>query len=441
MSNAKRPALSAVGFILKRYPRLSETFILNEIRALERLGVPLHIFSLLPPEPGLVHPAVSEVQAPVVYLPRSWLLKIWTVLVAHFHLIGRRPQNYMKAIVQTGVWSVRIRRPFETWKQFMRAGAIANECHRLGIRHLHAHFVNTPSVVAQLVSTMSDISFSFTAHAKDLYLTPARVVNKQLAQAAFAVTCTGYNREYMCGLIGQEAHPRIHLIYHGIDPSEFSSSDKNITNNNTAAEPLILSVGRLVPKKGFSDIILACASLRARGIAFRCLIVGAGPLRGTLEALVSQHNLEGQIIFTGAMAHDRLITLFQEANVFALASRITEDGDRDGIPNVLTEAMASSVPVVTTAVSGIPELVEHERTGLLVAPEDPEALADAIGRVLQEPLFAKQLAHAASHRLHTEFDCWQTAQTLAHLFAETTNQVFPYQRLAETQAIPGQRYA
>ena len=216
----------------------------------------------------------------------------------------------------------------------------------------------------------------------------------------------------------------MHLIYHGIDLTSFPfqgccRTKSNAEGNSLASDPvpLVLCVARLVPKKGLKDVISAGAILRSRGVPFRCAIVGEGPLRADLSRQIEQLGLEGVVSLLGAMPHDRLIPIYQRANVFALSPQIAEDGDRDGIPNVIAEAMAAGVPVVSSRVSGIPELVEHGKTGLLVESGDAAGLADAIERLLRDPAMCRELAVAARRKIETSFECWETAKALHALLA------------------------
>ena len=403
-------AAGPIAYVMKRYPRLTETFILNEIRAMERLGAQLHIFSLLPPELPPHHPMVSEVAAPIHSPPPEGRAKWATLARAHGRMLAASPLRYAGAVLRAMLWSALSPTPLSVWKQFGRGGYVASTCRRAGIRHIHAHFANAPAATARFASLMSGIPFSFTAHAKDLYLTPPRVIQRRARAATFVATCTGYNARYLQDLLGADAG-KVHLVYHGIDLSQFGARE----GPQSAAQPrprLILSVGRLVEKKGHDDLITACALLRRRGHAFRCMIVGEGPLRGTLAAQIAQLQLEGMVTLEGAMTHSKLIALYRHADLFALAPRIAEDGDRDGIPNVIAEAMAIGIPVVSTDVSGIPELVQHGRTGLLAPPNDPCALADALGRLLADPRAATELARAARARLEQDFDLWTTTRRL-----------------------------
>lgn len=404
-----------VAYIMKRYPRLTETFILNEIRAMERLGADLQIFSLLPPEPPPHHPMVAEVRAPVTVLPMAAKGDWIRLALAHGAIIKAAPLRYAAAFVRALWWSVQSPTPFSVWKQFIRGGFIATSCRTAGIRHIHAHFANAPTAVARFASLMSGIPFSFTAHAKDLYLTPKRVIMRRARAASFVSTCTRYNADYLRGLLGADEAHKINLVYHGIDLGHFSARRTSIASQT----PLILSVGRLVPKKGHDDLIHACAILRNAGHEFRCMIVGAGPLREELSALIARHDLADRVTLQGAMTHADLIGLYRQATLFALAPRIAEDGDRDGIPNVIAEAMAIGVPVVSTDVSGIPEVVRDNQTGLLVPPRHAPALADAIGRLLVHPSFAATLAAAARTLLEREFDLWAATATLHGLMGCT----------------------
>lgn len=403
-----------IAYVMKRYPRLTETFILNEIRAMERLGTKLHIVSLLPPEPPPHHPMVGEVEAPLHPVPAaSDRAGRREIAHAHARAIAAAPLRYLGAVARAALWCTRSPTPLSVWKQFLRGGVIATLCRTHGIRHIHAHFANAPAASAWFASMMTGLPFSFTAHAKDLYLTPPEVIRKRGQAARFVATCTGYNVRYLASLLGDQAD-KIHLVYHGIDLGLFGA--RKVAEAKPAEGRLILSVGRLVPKKGHDDLVAACALLRDRGIAFRCRIVGEGPLRAELQAQITASGLEGIVTLDGAMTHADLITLYGTADAFALAPRITEDGDRDGIPNVIAEAMAIGVPVVSTSVSGIPELVRDGETGRLVPPRDPAALATAIEATLADRAQARRLAAAGRARLEGEFDLWKTTRRLHALF-------------------------
>ncbi len=414
-------AAPTVGYILKRYPRLSETFILNEMRALERLDTPLHIFSLLQPDDAPRHPTVSEVRATVTYFPPAWPQAVFAVAKSHAVVAAQAPLRYLHATGLALWWSIRTRRPWSVGKQFLRSGYVAHGCLQHNIQHLHAHFANAPATVARLAGVMCNIPHSFTTISKDLYLTPPKVMRRRIESAHFVLTCTHYNVEYLRGFLPRQDWDKIHLIYHGIDLSAFPQDETfaGAPSGEDADLPLILSVGRLVPKKGMRDLLNACHLLHHRGVAFRCIIVGEGPLRQELEAHIAELGLTAVVTLPGAMAHDRLLAFYRRATLFALAPQVTEDGDRDGIPNVLAEAMAAGTPVVSTSVSGIPELIEDGRTGLLVPPQDPAALAAALERVLSEAPLRHRFAAASRAKIEERFECWETAKALRTLFVQS----------------------
>jgi glycosyltransferase involved in cell wall biosynthesis len=406
-----------VAYILKRYPRLSETFILGEICALERLGADLRIFSLLPPEPPPHHAMVADVKASVTHMPTSWVAALPPLLASHTRELAASPAGYGRALRYAAKLAAVQRRPIAALRHFLQAGFFASAARRYGVRHIHAHFANTPSEVAMMMHLMTALPFSFTTHAKDLYLTAPQRIAERAAAARFVVTCTAHNVSYLRGALPAGQAAKVSLIYHGVDFERFRFRLPPAIASRPRQVPTILSVGRLVEKKGMDDLIAACALLHARGVSFRCDIVGSGPLRDALQADIAARGLNGAVRLLGSMTHAHLIEHFESADIFALASRVTDDGDRDGIPNVVAEAMAVGVPVIASAVSGIPEVVAHETTGLLVPPRDPAALAVAMARLLDDIVLAQRLARTARARLEQRFDCWETARELSGLLA------------------------
>jgi glycosyltransferase involved in cell wall biosynthesis len=412
-----------VCYLLKRFPRLSETFILNEVRALERLGTNLVIVSLLPREAGLAHSTVEEVRATTYYVPDRWPTLLWAAIGSHMAVATKSPAQYL-TVARRALWlGIRYGHPTETLKNFLRAGLVAETCRQHSVRHIHAHFANTPTGVAHFLSMLTGLPFSFTTHAKDLYLTPTAITRERVAAARFVVTCTKYNLEFLKRFVEQEHWRKLHLVYHGADLSAFSGllgQDPRPAGAGMGTVPIVLSVGRLVPKKGMKTLIEGCALLRDHGVEFECRIVGNGPLRSDLEEQIVRLELAGTVTLMGAMTHDRLVEIYGQATVFALVPQITEEGDRDGIPNVLVEAMAAGVPVVSTSVSGIPELVEDGRTGLLVRPGDAAAAAAAVERLLRDSKLRQEIVTAARRQLKQSFECWESTKAIHALLAEGT---------------------
>lgn len=399
-----------VGYLLKTYPKLSETFILNEIVQLERLGTPLHLFSLKRPELGeKFHPAVSEVHANVTYIrPGPRFVRLWSLLslgarfdpldathavFEHVDLFVRNPIRYLSTL-----W-FHLRLPEKRrLKDFVQAGLLTRALQRRKIHHLHAHFANVPTSVAELVHSFCGITFSFTAHAKDIYLTKDRELARKMRGAKFVLTCTGYNKKHL-EAIGSGPTP-IHLAYHGVDLGRFRALQ---AAPRPGGPPQLLSVGRFCEKKGFAYLIHACRILKERGWEFSCAIVGWGPTRGKLESLIAELDVASHVSLVAEMTQDRLVEMYRAAEMFVLPCILGDDGDRDGIPNVLIEAMAMRVPVVSTEVSGIPELVDHMQSGLLVPEKNAAALAAAMELLLSRPELRARFGETGRAKVMRQF--------------------------------------
>jgi glycosyltransferase involved in cell wall biosynthesis len=426
-----------IGYILKGYPRTSETFITNEIRLLEKMGVGLSIFSVKKLEGQKNHAMVKDIKAPVTYLPQAdplsearfsrWLIdNVPKFSASHALIFKRKPLAYIKVFLECLVMSIQYRNglfelPREVFfKEFLQAGFIANAVMESGqIQHLHAHFCHGSTTIAMFASRMTGIPFSFTAHAKDIYLkelNPGKLLQKKMRRAEFAVTCTGANEEYLKQLAPKGAV--IHKIYHGLDTKLFSYSEQKATDKQDEGLPVLLSVGRLVEKKGFDYLVKACAILKARGRQFQCQIVGGGDADVTekLVRLIKDLSVEDTVNLYGAVTQEELRDIFKKATVFALPCLVVDNGDRDGIPNVLVEAMSMRVPVISTDISGIPELIDNNINGLLVPEKNAEAMADAIERLLMNPALRQQLGEAGRARVCKDFDSQITTLDLKALF-------------------------
>jgi len=413
----------AIAYIVKAWPRLSETFILNEIVGLERRGASIRIFSVKDPNPGPVHDRVDLVRANVTYLS---LRSHWkSALSANFRSLRRRPGRYLRTLLMAiaKVFSHRRRhrdspalglRALAAVRHFLEAGYVADVLLGQPAMHLHAHFASSPALVALLTSRITGVPYTVTAHAKDIYVSHPDDLRAKLREARAVVTCTEYNRQHLLSRYPRECGGKVLRVYHGIDPAPFRCSAAH--TQREPQEPVILSVARLVEKKGLDDLLAALDILRLRGRRLKLEIIGTGPLRETLKAQVKQLDLHDRVRLLGAQPHEAVCLAYRRASVFALPCRVAADGDRDGIPNVLIEAVASGVPVVSTPVSGIPELIETDRTGLLVEPNHPAMLADALDRVLQSPELRARLTEAARAKLETHFSLDHCSARLLALF-------------------------
>jgi glycosyltransferase involved in cell wall biosynthesis len=401
-----------IAYIVKAWPRLSETFILNEIISLEQRGIPIRIFSVREPDPGPAHSKVAQVRAKVSCLA---LRTHWKQAVAaNLRLVRRRPGRYLWLFAEVIIAKF-IRGRFGPPRHFFQAAYLAGILSREPADHLHAHFASTPARVAMLTHRLSGIPYTFTAHAKDIYVSDPEAFRVKLERARAVVTCTQYNRDFLSKQHGALCDGKLHCIYHGLDVSQFNFT---LPRSVETGGPLILSVARLVEKKGVGDLIAAADILRRRGRVFQVEIIGSGPQRESLKAQAKRLGLAARVRLAGSQAHDVVCLAYQRASIFVLPCVIAPNGDRDGIPNVLLEAMASGVPVVSTPVSGIPELVESAVNGLLVPPNDPAALAEAIDKLLASSELRENLARAARARIESSFSLDTGAEKLLALFGE-----------------------
>jgi glycosyltransferase involved in cell wall biosynthesis len=343
------------------------------------------------------------------------------MLRAHLALVRRGPRRYVGAVA----YALQPRRstPFNQRlagvQYFWHAGWLARAFEQDGITHLHAHFAHVPASVAHVVHLLTGLPYSVTAHAKDIYTSPPDRLAIRLRAARFVVTCTGYNAQYLAGLMGTAAAQRLHRIYHGVDLHRFGPNSCTAPDPRTPGDtPTILAVGRLVEKKGYPYLIDACRLLIDRGYDVRLRIVGAGEMKDALRRHIAEVGLDERVELLGARSQDEVIELYRTATVFTLPCVVLDNGDRDGIPNVLVEAMRVGLPVISTAVSGIPELVVDEETGLLVPPRDAQALASALGRLLDDAELRARLAAGAAHRVAHEFDLAANAAMLKALLVE-----------------------
>jgi glycosyltransferase involved in cell wall biosynthesis len=395
-----RPAgAGRLGYLVKAFPRVSETFILNEILELERQGLDLRIYSMIDPPDRLRHRLFDKVRSPITYLPNPLWVNFGAVLADHVRQFRRAPRRYLSALacaLTSGEWDL--------VERFVQAGCLAQRLHRDGVTHLHAGFVHTPGSVAWLASQLTGLTFSLASHAKDLYHSRPAVLRRKLLAARVVFTCTQYNVPHLEQLCAGAGAVRVRHVYHGTDLGRFKFGIYG-----RSKPPVVLAVARLVEKKGLDTLIRACGALRDRGRDFRCHIVGDGVLKGALAQLVGELKLNRLVTLEGALDQEEVLAWYRRATVLALPCMVTSDGDRDGIPNVLIEAAACGVPIVTTGVSGIPELIEHGKSGLVVPPGDHLALADAVEGMLQSVVLREGLRVNARARVTEAFDVERNA--------------------------------
>jgi glycosyltransferase involved in cell wall biosynthesis len=400
-------------YLLRSYPRLSQTFITNEIAALERMGVPVELFSMTRAD-ETVRADCESVRARPRYLDRALRRPRRTILGDHARFALRRPLRYARAA------SYVIRRRdldagyttgsrFEAFTQavYLARMLVAEGAGRL---HLHSHFAHDPTLIAFLAGRLTGAPYSFTAHARDLYETPVRTLADRANGATAVVTCCGANAAYIRRVV-PAAGGKVRVIHHGVDATLFHPGGAG----SPLSPPLVLSAGRLVPKKGFPDLLRACALL---GPDARVRILGDGPMRTEIAQLVADLGMEERVQLGGVFTQAELARELRRAAVFALTPVVTAGGDRDGIPNVLLEAMAAGTAVVATDVGGIAEVVVDGRTGVLCPAGDVERIASGLASLLADPRRRARLGRAARAAVVERFDAQIGARRIADVLYE-----------------------
>ena len=428
----------SLAYVVNGYPRRSELFIASEMRRLEHHGIRLRPFVIKPGDPGEPHPVVRQITAPVTYLPRwaplpgtttpEWLVRnAPPFLPALARTTRLRPRGVARAIEFTREQAARARRlsgdgsRLPQIKELLVAVALADQVlSSPDVAHLHAAFAHRPATVAWMASMITGLPFSLTGHAKDIYvpdLNPAGLLGRKLAAATFAVTCTEANRRH---LLAMAPGAQVHTVYHGLN-ADFArlveGAAAPAVPGRDGGRLRVLSAGRHVPKKGFDLLIEACALLRDDGHDVELRIVGGrGEATEALRRLIEARGLQDRACLAGPCSQEELLAELRGAEVFCLPCRVLGNGDRDGIPNVLVEAMAAGVPVVTTPVSGIPELVDDGVNGRLVPPDNALAVAGAVASLHRDRPLAQRLGAAARATVGDRFDGDRQAETLAALF-------------------------
>jgi glycosyltransferase involved in cell wall biosynthesis len=395
MSNTPAPTLAV---IVKGWPRLSETFIAQELLALQDKGLAYEIWSLRFPTDKKTHPLHDKITSPVKYLPEylhQEPIRVWRAWRAARALPGYKQARdlWRKDFVRDKSRN-RIRR-------FGQACVLATELPER-ITGLYAHFMHTPSSVARYAAVMRGMNWGFSAHAKDIWTSPdwekREKLNPATYGATFGVTCTAYGAAHLRGLA--DSPSRIGLVYHGLDLTRFPAPPKRIRKNPNG--PLqFLSVGRLVEKKGFDRLITALAALPPN-LDWHWMHIGGGGLKQILKTQADQAGISDRITWRGACDQPEVVAAMRGADMFILPSRIADDGDRDGLPNVLMEAASQKLPIISTHVSAIPEFIDTGTHGLLVQDNAAE-LAAAISDMASNPAKRARFAEAAYTRLTTDF--------------------------------------
>jgi colanic acid/amylovoran biosynthesis glycosyltransferase len=391
-----------IAYLVPRFPKLSETFVADEMTSVERRGATIELYALLAGR-ELPPSTPARWSAIVASVPRA--------LAAQLYWLVCRPLPLLQ------IWRSALSRHRSSPKRFAQAllsvgaaGEFALRMRRSRVAHVHAHFATHSALAAWAIGRLTGIPYSFTVHADDIFIRRP-MLEEKVGESSFVVAISEFNRRFLVEQLGVSAGDRIRVIHCGVDSSAFAP----LPPPKEDAPFTILCVGRLEPKKGQRHLLEACRELADRGIEFRCWLVGEGRERAALERARDALGLADRVELLGACPRERVRELMAEAHVFALPSVVAEDGRAEGIPVALMEAMAMQRPVVSARISGIPELIESGRSGLLVAPGDPAALADALERIHGDPLGAAQMAREAVRVIRERFDVDDSARRLLGL--------------------------
>jgi glycosyltransferase involved in cell wall biosynthesis len=402
--NGKLPILT---YIIGTYPGLTTTFIDREVMVLRSMGVQLRILSIRQPWTKLSAEQEALRQDVTYLLPVKWL----PLISSHLSYALTKPKRFFSTLVYLLTrphpsFSARLK----TLIHFVEGVYAAYMLRRTPGQHLHAHFIDRAATVAMVASRLLAIPYSVTAHASDIYVSPV-LLQEKLANAKFVSTCTAYNRNYLSQFGKDLFNHKLLCIYHGLELERYVSEQRS-----RLGRPVILSVGQLQERKGLSYLVEACGILRDRGVQFECRIIGEGPLRPILQGQIESLGLEDSVRLVGALPHEEVIAQYQEATVFALPAILGKDGDRDGIPNVILEALSMGLPVVSTNHSGIPEVIEEDINGLLVPPEDAQALSSALERLICNPEMRNAFGKAGRQIVADRFNPEKNARRLLEAF-------------------------
>jgi glycosyltransferase involved in cell wall biosynthesis len=376
--------------LVYEFPKLSETFVISDLLALEARGVRLHLFALRESQSDLVPASFEQLRAKVEYLPDIRGRQLQLLLRAtHLTLLTRAPRRYARGLAEIYA------SPDYTRARLQQAVLLARRLDQLGCPGLYIHFAHKPATIGRFAALLTGTPFAISTHAVDLWTSPGPELRAKFRDARVVMCCYREAQEFVAGLVDGET--RVQLAPHGVViPPEACREE--------VAPPALLAVGRLVEKKGFDTLIRAAANLRDAGARFQLRIVGSGPLWSTLQRLTNELELTEAVRFLGPLTEPELEKQYAQATAFVLPCQIGADGNRDGLPNTLLEAMARALPVVSTTLESIREAVTDGEHGLLVAPGDYEALADALSQLLRDPDTRRRLGSAARDRVAEDYD-------------------------------------
>lgn len=397
-----------IAYIMSRFPNLTETFILREMIEIERLGWKIDLYPLILQKQTVVHP---EAKPFLLHTHDTPILSIST-LRENLRAFFKHPLQYLSLGVQV-VWENRTSPKFllRALVVFPKSVQMASLMKQDGVSHIHAHFATHPALAAWIIHKLTNIPYSVTIHAHDIFVEKAMLA-KKLKDAAFIVAISNYNRKYLADQFGDWVNLKTHVIHCGVLPEDFSPSSQPSSSDHLE----IISIGSLQPYKGQKYLVEACASLHHSGISFKCKIIGGGELQSALSAQIIELGLAGIVELTGPLTQGNVAQELSRATCYIQPSVITATGKMEGIPVSLMEAMACSVPVIATSISGVPELVQDQSTGILVPPEDVISLVNAIISIYNDKENARRIARNGRELVLEQFNLHNTVKQLSILF-------------------------
>ena len=415
--------MPTIAYIAQQFPSLTMTFTYREVLALRRRGVTIRPISTWRPRSSIVsEEATGLIEETFYVLPPHWARLLGT----HLRYLIARPGRYLSTLGLLTLFSREpLRNRLRSLIHFVYAVQVANEVENCQAQHIHANFALNATTVAMVASRLTGKPFSFTAHAADIFVNPI-LLQEKITAASFVVTISEYNKRYLTEVAHDDnVASKIRVVHYGLDMSQFAPRQEW----TPSPHPLLLAIGRLVEKKGLRYLVKACHILARRGHDFKCCIIGQGPEEPMLRELVQEYDLTDRVHLLGAMPQERVRELLQQADVFAVPCVVGSNNDQDGMPNVLLEAMAVGVPVVSTRLTGIPELIQDGVNGLLVPPGDANALADAIAHLWTDPSLATRLADEGRATVERDYDIEKNVEGLAELFERCAS----HQPIAKTR--------
>lgn len=396
-----------IAYVTQTFPALTQTFVYREILALESRGFEIVTCAIWRPDKeGLSQESRHLVDRSFYVFPLSRL----EFVKAHLYFLLTRPFRYIGTLFFVLSHSGERGHRSRIFFHFCEAISLAPELAKRKVRHIHAHFTINAATIALVLSRLLDISFSFTAH--NIFFVDRILLREKVREARFIVAISEFSKQFLARLVPGTYSDKMHVVHCGVSPDDFAPPESRPSND----VPVLLFVAQLVERKGAPVLVEACRILAEWGVDFRCVIVGDGPQMELLEGLVERYGLHEVVDLAGRVFQEHLGEYLRRADVFVLPCIKARDGDMDGIPVSLMEAMAMEIPTVSTYVSGIPELVENDTSGLLVPENDPRALAGAIRRLLQDEAMRKRLGQNGRRRVQAEFDVQKNAAQLASLF-------------------------